>query len=823
MDIDLRLPSGGHDKEDEPNGIDNILSEDKLHNEETETVHMVNVAEEIHAIEGGNANSPIEAAESNEETNLEPLSGMEFESHGAAYAFYQEYARSMGFSTAIQNSRRSKTSREFIDAKFACSRYGTKREYDKSYNRPRSRQNKQDPENGTSRRSCSKTDCKASMHVKRRADGKWVIHSFVKEHNHELLPAQAVSEQTRKLYAAMARQFAEYKSVVCLNSDTKSPFDKSRTFALDAGDAKFLLDYLTQMQSLNSNFFYAVDIGDDLCLKSLFWVNAKGRHDYGNFSDVVSLDTTYVRNKYRMPLVLFVGVNQHYQFMLLGCALISDETSATYSWLIQNWLRAMGGRVPNIIISEQDEALNSVIPHVLPGARHCLCLWNIFAKVSENLGHVIKQHDNFMRKFEKCVFSSWTEDDFMKRWCKILDRFELKGNDWLQSIYEDRERWVPIYLKDANLAGMSTIQRSESVNSYFDRFVHKKSTVQEFVKQYEGVLTERYEEEAKADSDTWNKQPALKSPSPLEKSVSGMYTHAVFKKFQVEVLGVVACHPKLESQDETSVNFRVQDLEKQQYFTVTWNQVRAEVSCICRLQEYKGYLCRHALVVLQMCQQSSIPSRYILKRWTKEAKSRHLMGEESEQLQSRVQRYNDLCQRAIKLSEEGSLSQESYNIVFRAVEEAFGNCLSVNNSNKSLPEAVTSTAHGLICAEEDSQSRSMHKTNKKKNPTKKRKGGLEQEIATVGTEDSMLVQEKLNSRPIPLDGYYGPQQPVPGMGQMNALPAQGHDGYFSTQQGLPHALGVDFLNRTIGYPFGIRQDDPNVRNTQLHDDASRHG
>ncbi|CAN1826669.1 Protein FAR-RED IMPAIRED RESPONSE 1 [Linum perenne] len=615
---------------------------------------------------------------------------MEFESHGAAYAFYQEYARSMGFSTAIQNSRRSKTSREFIDAKFACSRYGTKREYDKSYNRPRSRQNKQDPENGTSRRSCSKTDCKASMHVKRRADGKWVIHSFVKEHNHELLPAQAVSEQTRKLYAAMA-------------SDTKSPFDKSRTFALDAGDAKFLLDYLTQMQSLNSNFFYAVDIGDDLCLKSLFWVNAK----------------------------------------------------------------AMGGRVPNIIISEQDEALNSVIPHVLPGARHCLCLWNIFAKVSENLGHVIKQHDNFMRKFEKCVFSSWTEDDFMKRWCKILDRFELKGNDWLQSIYEDRERWVPIYLKDANLAGMSTIQRSESVNSYFDRFVHKKSTVQEFVKQYEGVLTERYEEEAKADSDTWNKQPALKSPSPLEKSVSGMYTHAVFKKFQVEVLGVVACHPKLESQDETSVNFRVQDLEKQQYFTVTWNQVRAEVSCICRLQEYKGYLCRHALVVLQMCQQSSIPSRYILKRWTKEAKSRHLMGEESEQLQSRVQRYNDLCQRAIKLSEEGSLSQESYNIVFRAVEEAFGNCLSVNNSNKSLPEAVTSTAHGLICAEEDSQSRSMHKTNKKKNPTKKRKvlyitnllsyilyaicyclrmgscclqGGLEQEIATVGTEDSMLVQ-----------------------------------------------------------------------------------
>jgi hypothetical protein len=253
--------------------------------------------------------------------------------------------------------------------------------------------------------------------------------------------------------------------------------------------------------------------------------------------------------------------------------------------------------------------------------------------------------------------------------------------------------------------------------------VHKKTTVQEFVRQYEPILQDRYEEEAKADSDTWNKQPSLKSPSPLEKSVSGVYTHAVFKKFQVEVLGVVACHPKMESQDEISVSFRVQDLEKHQDFTVLWNQMRLEVSCICRLYEYKGFLCRHALVVLQMCQQSAIPSQYILKRWTKDAKSKHLLGEESEKVQSRVQRYNDLCQRALKLSEEASLSQESYNIAFRALGEVFGNCISMNNSNKSLVEAGTSTTHGLLCIEDDNQNRSMTKTNKKKNQAKKRKVG----------------------------------------------------------------------------------------------------
>uniref|UniRef100_A0A5B6YHX8 Protein FAR1-RELATED SEQUENCE n=1 Tax=Davidia involucrata TaxID=16924 RepID=A0A5B6YHX8_DAVIN len=846
MDIDLRLPSGEHDKDDgEPNGIDNMLDgEDKLHNGDGESGNMVDVGDEVHAEDGGDMNSPAaDTVEFKEDTNLEPLSGMEFESHGEAYSFYQEYARSMGFNTAIQNSRRSKTSREFIDAKFACSRYGTKREYEKSYNRPRSRQgNKQEAENATGRRSCAKTDCKACMHVKRRQDGKWIIHKFEKEHNHELLPAQAVSEQTRKMYAAMARQFAEYKSVVGLKNDSKNPFDKGRNLGLEAGEAKILLEFFTQMQCVNSNFFYAIDLSEDQRLKNLFWVDAKSRHDYINFRDVVSFDTTYVRTKYKMPLALFIGVNQHYQFMLLGCALVSDESATTFSWVMQTWLKAMGGQAPKVIITEQDKAMKSVISELFPSARHCFCLWHILGKVSETLSLVIKQHENFMAKLEKCIYRSWTDQEFEKRWWKLVDRFELKGNEWIQSLYEDRTHWVPTCMRDTFLAGMSTVQRSESMNSFFDKYVHKKTTVQEFVKQYEAILQERYEEEAKADSDTWNKHPAFKSPSPFEKHLVGVYTHSVFRKFQVEVLGSIACVPKRERQDETTITFRVKEFEKNQEFIVTWNEVKSEVSCICRMFEFKGFLCRHAMIVLQMCGLSTIPSQYILKRWTKDAKSRYLMGEASEQVQSRVQRYNDLCQRAIKLGEEGSLSQESYSFAFRALEDAYGNCVAVNNTSKNLVEAGTSATPALLCIEDDNQSRSMSKTNKKKNPTKKRKVNSEPDVLTVGAQDNLQQMDKLSSRPVTLEGYFGPQQSVQGMvqlnlmgptrdnyygnpqtiqglGQLNSM-APSHDGYYGTQPSM-HGLGqMDFF-RTQGFTYGIREEH-NVRSAQLHDDASRH-
>jgi len=721
MDIDLRLPSEEQDKQDEePNAINNMLaSDDKLHIE-GDTRTLLDVGD-VRGEDGVTLNSPTsDLVDLKEDMNLEPLPGMEFVSHQEAYAFYQEYARSMGFNTAIQNSRRSKTSREFIDAKFACSRYGTKREYDKG-NRPRMRQcNKQEPETA-GRRSCGKTDCKASMHVKRRPDGRWVIHSFVKEHNHDLLPAQAVSEQTRKIYAAMARHYAEYKNVVGLKNDTRNLFDKNRNLVLEVGDAKLLLDFFTQMQNVNSNFFYAVELSDDLCLKNLLWIDAKSRYDYLKFSDVVAFDTTYIRNKYKMPLALFVGVNQHYQFMLLGCAIVTDESSATYLWIMQTWLRAMGGQAPRVIITDQDRSIKSAIAEVFPHAQHCFYLWHILEKVSDNLGDVIKKHDKFMAKFEKCIYRSWNDEEFEKRWQKLIARFELENDELIQSLYEDRRLWVPTFMKDTFLAGMSTVQRSESINSYFDKYVQKKKTVSDFLKQYEAIVQDRYEEEARADCDTWNKQPALKSPSPFEKHMSTVYTHAVFKKFQDEVLGSVACMPKKEKEEQLTITYRVQVYEKSEDFIVMWNEVKSEVSCVCRFFEYKGFLCRHALIVLQICGLSTIPSQYILKRWTKDAKDRRLTGEGSRQPSSRVQRYNDLCNRAIKLSEEGSLSQESYSIALRALDDAFTNCMGVNNACKTLPEAGTSATQELLSIEDDGPSRSFTKTTKKKNPTKKRK------------------------------------------------------------------------------------------------------
>nr|GMC78126.1 protein FAR1-RELATED SEQUENCE 4 isoform X1 [Ipomoea batatas] len=450
-------------------------------------------------------------------SNLEPRDDMEFDSHEAAYEFYKEYAKSVGFGTAKLSSRRSRASKEFIDAKFSCIRYGNKQQSDDAINP----------------RPSPKIGCKASMHVKRRQSGKWYIHSFVKEHNHELLPAQVhlfrshrngdplkndPKVRRKKALAAVSNHYGTYQFSSSLENVFRSQHDRGRNLALEEGDAQMLLEFFVHMQEENPEFFYAIDLNEEHRLRNVFWVDAKGMEDYANFGDVVSLDISYFSNKHKIPLVFFIGVNNHIHPTLMGCALIVDESVHTFLWLLRTWCLAMGGRGPRVLLTDQNNAIKAAVSAVLPNTHHYFNLWCILEKIQDLI---------------------------------------FREDEWIQSLHEDRKRWVPTFIRDVSFAGLSTASRAES------------------------------------------------------------------------------------------------------------------------------FLCRHAIVVLQMSGVFRIPIKYILQRWSNIAKSRLPISERLDEVQAKVRCYNDLCRRAIILGEEGSLSQESYNIAVSAIKEAIRQCAAANGPTQT--------------------------------------------------------------------------------------------------------------------------------------------
>jgi hypothetical protein len=61
------------------------------------------------------------------------------------------------------------------------------------------------------------------------------------------------------------------------------------------------------------------------------------------------------------------------------------------------------------------------------------------------------------------------------RWNAIISDFGLKENGWMANRFDIHKSWIPTYFRDVPLVGVfRTTLRSESSNSFFNRFIHCK-------------------------------------------------------------------------------------------------------------------------------------------------------------------------------------------------------------------------------------------------------------------------------------------------------------------------------------------------------------
>src|ERR1044072_1574433 len=115
----------------------------------------------------------------------------------------------------------------------------------------------------------------------------------------------------------------------------------------------------------------------------------------------------------------------------------------------------------------------------------------------------------------------------------MIKEYELQDNVWLKGLFDERDRWVPVYVRDIFWAGMSTTQRSESMNSFFDGYVNSKTTLKQFVEKYDNALKDKIEKENIADFGSYNTEVACVSIFGFESQFQKAFTNEKFKEFQV--------------------------------------------------------------------------------------------------------------------------------------------------------------------------------------------------------------------------------------------------------------------------------------------------
>lgn len=113
--------------------------------------------------------------------------------------------------------------------------------------------------------------------------------------------------------------------------------------------------------------------------------------------------------------------------------------------------------------------------------------------------------------------------------------------------------------------------------------------------------------------------------------------------------------------------------EDHKAFYVRFNVLEMKAACSCQMFEFSGLLCRHVLAVFRVTNVLTLPSHYILRRWTRNAKSIVVLDDQhgvSSYLESHTVRYNTLRHEAFKFVDEGASSLETYDAAMAALQVA---------------------------------------------------------------------------------------------------------------------------------------------------------
>ena len=180
-------------------------------------------------------------------------------------------------------------------------------------------------------------------------------------------------------------------------------------------------------------------------------------------------------------------------------------------------------------------------------------------------------------------------------------------------MYDIRENWVHCYLNDVFMVEMSTNQRFESINSFFDSYVHSQTPISEFVFQYDKALSSRQNAEEREDLMTMSTKPILLSSNPIEAQVDKEYTRATFTLFQKELKKGLSYASQKIAKTGNSAQYHVWKHGKEYTpQSVIFNSGLAITTfCSCKKFEHEGILCRHILLILWKKGVTILSEKYI--------------------------------------------------------------------------------------------------------------------------------------------------------------------------------------------------------------------
>ncbi|XP_028059063.1 protein FAR1-RELATED SEQUENCE 5-like [Camellia sinensis] len=391
--------------------------------------------------------------------------------------------------------------------------------------------------------------------------------------------------------------------------DKRDPLSKnSRAETRSGCEARLYINYMRVLENNEEQ------------ITNMFWADAQMIMDYAQFGDVVTFDTTYKLNKEHRPFESFVGFNHHRETVIFGAALLYDETAESFVWLFEKFLEAMSRKAPKTLFTDQDAAMAKAIPIVMPDTSHRLCTWHLMQNALKHV-NCLFQDKGVKGVLNKFFFHIEDTNQWKLEWAEMLDKYDAHENHWLKLTFAVKEKWGWPYVRSTWAAGMSTTQLSESFNAFLKDYIRSDFNLNEFFMHFERVLYEKRYKELEAGYALCQRLTKVKATIRMLIQMGNVYTKKIFEEFQNEYFKSIESNIEAIEYGEASTIYTVVDVGNKHARKVKLER-DGSLGCNCTKFEREGILCSHSLKVIRdILKMKEVPSQYILKRWTKQARA----------------------------------------------------------------------------------------------------------------------------------------------------------------------------------------------------------
>ncbi|KAK4487847.1 hypothetical protein RD792_003583, partial [Penstemon davidsonii] len=400
----------------------------------------------------------------------ELISQLMFESIDEAEKFYIAYAKAEGFDV---RRRSVQVKGEIVKNRvWVCTQSGFREPVKEGDCR------KREP------KPLTRCGCKATFRVSHdQFSKKYFVSKFENKHNHPLHVClkRYMSPADKTMLSMMTTTGFKPSQVMYYleqlsggagklsfrRKDGYNWLNKLRAERIREGDMNTVISNFKNLKLLDERLFFYYTLDDESALTKLFWCDGASRAEYEAFGDVLVFDSTYKTNTFLYLLVIFSGVNRHCSTCIFGAAFLQNETIDSYQWVLQTFLEAMDGRIPEGVLTDQDAAMRSTI----------------------------------MSEFSEELELSWAN---------LVEKHNLFNPSWVVDMYKKRES-KPGHKSTTCLENPSTVVR------------HKKSSAKNPSGMEEKSTPEATTCTKKTSTAAWQKKSSAKKSSGLKEKSTPLH------------------------------------------------------------------------------------------------------------------------------------------------------------------------------------------------------------------------------------------------------------------------------------------------------------